>query len=129
MTRFTHHPILLIEDDDDVLEAIRELLMEAGYSVIEAKSGSEAMATLGREPKPAAMIVDFMMAGMNGADFLKLCAADPRLARIPSLVVSAGRPADLAKEGIEAYISKPFRPEQLLDALERLLFDPQSMTG
>lgn len=117
----THHSILLLEDDDDVLESIRDVLLDAGYTVVEAKSGSEAMVALQQGPLPAAMIVDFMMAGMNGADFLKLCAADPRYAGIPSLVMSAGRAAELAAEGIDSYVSKPFRPEQLLSALERLL--------
>jgi CheY-like chemotaxis protein len=123
-------PILLVEDDEDVLEAICDLLEEAGYAVVKAKSGSEAMTALQRGPLPAAMIVDFMMIGMNGADFLRLCAADPRLADIPALVVSAGRPAELAAEGIDSYVPKPFRPEQLLDALTRLLSLPaQSRVG
>lgn len=121
---------MLVEDDDDVCEAIRDLLTEAGYAVIEAKSGSEAMAALQRGPLPAAMIVDFMMTGMNGADLLKLCAADSRLAGIPSLIISAGRPADLEAEGIKSFVPKPFRPEQLLAALERLLVPTaRSSTG
>lgn len=129
MTRTTHRTILLVEDDDDVLEAIRDVLVEVGYEVIETRSGFEAMAALESGPTPAAMIVDFMMAGMNGADFLKSCAADATLARIPALVISAGRPADLAAEGIESYISKPFRPDQLLDALDRLLSVGEAMSG
>jgi two-component system response regulator FlrC len=123
-------PILLVEDDDDILEAICDLLEETGYAVIRARSGSEAMTALQRGPLPAAMIVDFMMIGMNGADFLRLCAADPRFADIPALVISAGRPAELAAEGIDSYVSKPFQPEQLLNALTRLLSRPaQSRAG
>ena len=121
MTQSKQQHILLVEDDDDVLEAVRDVLLDAGYTVIEAKSGSEAMTALQRGPLPAAMVVDFMMAGMNGADFLKVCAADPGLAAIPALVISAGRPAELAAEGIETYIPKPFRPDQLLTALDEIL--------
>jgi CheY-like chemotaxis protein len=114
-------PILLVEDDEDVLEAIREVLEDAGYAVTAARSGFEALASLTGGPPPAAMVVDFMMSGMNGADLLRACAADPALASIPALVISAGRPVDLADHGIRSYLSKPFRPDQLLDALDAAL--------
>ena len=114
-------PVLLVEDDDDVLDAISELLRDDGYSVVTARSGFEALTLLNQRPAPAAMVVDFMMAGMNGADFLKTCAADPRLASIPAVVISAGRPADLAAEGIHNFVPKPFRPERLLTALADML--------
>ena len=103
---------------------------EIGGRLVLSPQTVEAMTALHRGPLPAAMIVDFMMVGMNGADFLRLCAADPGLADIPALVISAGRPAELAAEGIVSYVPKPFRPEQLLDALTRLLSLPaQSRAG
>jgi CheY-like chemotaxis protein len=113
-------PILLVEDDEDVLDAIREVLEDAGYVVATARSGFEALASLTGHPVPAAMVVDFMMSGMNGADLLRACAADPRLEAMPTLVMSAARPADLAGHGIHSYLPKPFSPEQLLEALNAL---------
>jgi CheY-like chemotaxis protein len=122
--------ILVVEDDDDVLDAIREVLEEEGYRVTAASSGAEALSILKREPLPAAMVVDFMMARMNGADLLKECAAEPALAEIPSVVISAGRASDLRAEGIHSFLAKPFRPEQLLSALAEALSDQQrSMSG
>jgi CheY-like chemotaxis protein len=121
MTGSTQQPILLVEDDDDVLEAVRIVLVDAGYAVLEARSGAEAMAALESGLLPAAMVVDFMMAEMSGAEFLKLCSADPWRAEIPALVISAARPADLAAEGILSFLPKPFKPDELLDAVERLL--------
>src|SRR5213080_1695819 len=101
--------ILVVEDDDDVLDAIQEVLEDSGYHVTAARSGSEALGLLQRGALPAAMVVDFMMARMNGADLLRECAATPRLARIPAVMISAGRASDLAAEGIHSYLSKPFR--------------------
>jgi two-component system chemotaxis response regulator CheY len=121
MTGSTRPLILLVEDDPDVLEAIRDVLVEARYAVMEATSGSEAMAVLQNGYVPAAMVVDFMMAGMNGAEFLDWCSGNSTLARIPAVVISAARPADLAAEGISSYLPKPFQAEELLDAVERVL--------
>jgi CheY-like chemotaxis protein len=130
MTESTQQLILVVEDDVDIVEAIRDVLVTARYAVVDARSGSEAMAVLQRGPLPAAMIVDFMMPGMNGAQLLQLCGADPRLAAIPALVISAARPVDLAADGILCFLAKPFQPEELLDALDRILAnDVQAMPG
>ena len=125
----TRLPILLVEDDDDVLDAIRDVLEDAGYQVTPAQSGAEALELLRSGLRPAAMIVDFMMVGMNGKEFLDACAADRNLAGIPALIMSAGRPADLAAEGVHAFVPKPFHPDRFLDALAELVSDRKRMSG
>jgi CheY-like chemotaxis protein len=125
----TRLPILLVEDDDDVLDAIRDVLEDAGYEVTPARSGAQALEILRSGSRPAAMVVDFMMVGMNGRELLDACAADGNLAGIPALIMSAGRQAELAAEGVHSYVPKPFHPDRFLDALAALVSDRKRMSG
>ena len=120
--------ILVVEDDHDVLESIRELLEDSGYQVTAARNGVEALAVLAQMAPPAAMLVDSLMAEMSGAEFLKACAADPKLAGIPAIVISTdatpNRIERLMALGARGYVTKPFRPESLRAELERTLGAP-----
>jgi len=113
--------ILVVEDDRDVLESVRELLEEAGYQVTATRNGVEALAVLRQMARPAAMLVDSSMAQMSGAELLRTCASDPQLSRIPGIVISGHHPADLDVPNVRGFVSKPFNADQLLAALARLL--------
>ena len=113
--------ILVVEDDDDVLESIRELLEDSGYQVTAARNGVEALAVLGQMPPPAAMLVDSLMAEMSGAEFLQACATDPKLASIPAIVISGNSPAALDVPNVQGFVTKPFGPDQLLEPLARVV--------
>jgi CheY-like chemotaxis protein len=112
--------ILVVEDDDDVLESIRELLEDSGYRVTPARNGVEALAVLGQMPPPAAMLVDSLMAEMSGAEFLEACASDPKLAGIPAIVISGYSPG-LDVPNVHGFVPKPFGPDELLGPLARLV--------
>jgi CheY-like chemotaxis protein len=114
-------PILLVEDDDDIVGAVSDLLTDEGYAVVHAGSGRAALDRLNAGLRPAAMLVDFGMPEMNGAEFMKICSADPALADIPALVMSAFRPADLAAAGLDGYLQKPFRPDDLVRQLAHMV--------
>jgi len=111
--------ILVVEDDGDVLESIREVLEEAGYQVIAARNGVEALAALDRMPAPAAMLVDSWMAEMGGPELLRMCASDPRLARVPAIVISGHHHA-VELPNVRGFVPKPFGADQLLGALARV---------
>jgi CheY-like chemotaxis protein len=113
--------ILVVEDDRDVLESIREVLEDAGYAVTSARNGEEALACLRRMPRPAAMLVDFMMPEMTGPELIRQCAARPELAEIPVVVISGQRFEDLRETAAHGYLPKPFAGEQLLEALARVV--------
>ena len=113
--------ILVVEDDDDVLESIRELLEESGYQVTATRNGVEALAELRRMERPAAMLVDSLMAEMSGAEFLKTCAADPGLAAIPAIVISAHTHGAIDMPNVHGFVPKPFNVDQLLGAVAGLL--------
>jgi CheY-like chemotaxis protein len=113
--------ILVVEDDGDVLESIRELLEDSGYQVTAARNGVEALALLGEIAPPAAMLVDSFMGEMSGAEFLEACAADPKLAGIPAIVISGDSHAALDVPNVHGVVPKPFGPDELLGPLARLV--------
>ena len=116
--------ILLVEDDNDIAEAVQDVLLEQSYTVTRADSGTAALAQLASGYRPQAMIVDFGMAEMNGLEFLEACRQQPGLAAIPAIVISAFRPGDLAREGVHDYLQKPFNPDELVRQLARILTGP-----
>jgi CheY-like chemotaxis protein len=81
------------------------------------------MAALCQMAPPAAMVVDSLMAEMSGAEFLRACAADPKLVQVPAIVVSGHRQGAVDLPNVRGFVLKPFDPDRLLGALARLL-DP-----
>jgi CheY-like chemotaxis protein len=106
--------VLVVDDENDIREAMSELLAEEGYVVFGAGDGAEALKQL-RDHHPAVVLLDLMMPGMNGWEFRAAQKGDPDLSTIPVIVLSAlGRVAGLDAAG---YIEKPFEVQQLLDAI------------
>jgi CheY-like chemotaxis protein len=114
--------ILLVEDDDDVREAVAEVLREHGYDVAWAADGAEAMRALRSGLRPSAILLDLMMPVMDGFAFRAEQRSDPALAPIPVIVVSAGRSLerDACALGAAARIEKPARVEDLLATIARV---------
>jgi CheY-like chemotaxis protein len=107
------HRILLIEDDDLLREGLRQVLEEDGCRVAAAADGAAGMEILKRgEIAPCFIILDLMMSGMNGWDFLQLHARHPALSNIPIAVASA---YPFAEKEISPGIvlRKPFSPARL----------------
>jgi CheY-like chemotaxis protein len=80
--------ILIVEDDDDTREALSQLLRGQGHHVLDAAHGVEALNLL-RWVRPALIITDLSMPVMTGWQLLERLAADPRLSKIPVIVLSA----------------------------------------
>jgi len=81
-------PVLIVDDDEDIRNALREILPTWGYSVIGAADGYEAM-TFAREFTPATIILDLFMPKMNGFLFRRWQLAQPNLANVPVIVLTA----------------------------------------
>lgn len=79
--------ILVVDDDPDMRDLLAYVLDDAGYSVNGAGDGAEALEALDSTPTDA-ILLDFNMPGMNGNEFLERRAADPRLAKIPVIIIS-----------------------------------------
>ena len=114
--------VLVVEDDADFREALVSALEHAGYEVIAAVNGAAALQLLQWRIMPSVVLLDLMMPVMDGRTFRRHQLADPNLAAIPVIVLSADAgAADLVSSpGVEAVLSKPVDLEALLRVLDGL---------
>jgi signal transduction histidine kinase len=114
--------VMIIDDDDDLRSSMRDLLSIRGYATVEAANGAIALDLLRGGLRPRIILVDMQMPVMDGPAFCEACAADPELAAIPVLVVSADVTAAMraARFGGASILRKPVKPDALLKTIERL---------
>ncbi len=115
--------ILLVEDDPALRAALSEALEESGYEVACAADGQDALAQLGAPPAPSVILLDLVMPVMDGWSFRAAQRKDPRLAAIPTIVLSATIAVDpRALDGLEpaAALAKPFDLDRLIATVQRL---------
>jgi CheY-like chemotaxis protein len=114
--------VLVVEDDADFREAVVSALEHAGYEVIAAVNGAAALQLLQWGIVPSVVLLDLMMPVMDGRTFRQHQLADPALASIPVIVLSADADAaELATSpGVRAVLQKPFDLEVLLRELQVL---------
>ncbi len=109
--------ILVIEDEQAIREMIGFALRREGYEVMDASSVSAAEALLA-DKLPDAMLVDWMLPGVSGVDFVRHIKEDERLQDIPVIMLTARTEEDDKITGLDAgaddYISKPFSPRELM---------------
>jgi two-component system phosphate regulon response regulator PhoB len=113
--------ILVVEDDPDVRECLREVLEDAGYVVTTAHDGDEALARLAQPPRPAVMLIDFVMPGMSGQELIRACGASPELAEIPVVIISGQRFHELEVTAAHGFLPKPFAGDEVLEAIARAI--------
>src|SRR5204863_7477007 len=89
------HKILVVDDDADIREVLREVLTESGRHVLTAANGLEALQILRAGSSPCMVLLDLMMPVMDGYNFLVHQQNDPALAQIPIAVISAGRSIEI----------------------------------
>jgi excisionase family DNA binding protein len=124
-TRSTEGPLVLIVDDDDKLrEFVRVNLEMDGYSVREAASAAEGLAALEEEP-PDLILLDVMMPEVDGWEMLRRVRERHGVDAIPVIMFSGkvdDRTGAAAEEhGAQAFIGKPFDPQQLIQSTKQLL--------
>jgi CheY-like chemotaxis protein len=110
------HMVLIIDDDEEVREAVRDLVGMKGYRVEEARDGEQALALLERAEVPCIILLDLVMPVMDGWQFLERLRASARLASVPVVVVSA-HAASHAPVGASGLLLKPFEARELLRAI------------
>jgi CheY-like chemotaxis protein len=98
-------PILVVDDDEDIRESLRDLLEEDGFPVLTASHGEEALAKLRTSVRPCLIILDLMMPIMDGYQFHEALKADPALRKLPVLILTAGRGSP--PDGVLGVIHKP----------------------
>lgn len=113
--------VLLVDDDPAMLEALASAIEGRGREVVRARDGREALSRLQSDPGIRLIVLDAVLPVMDGWALREAMKADPRLAAIPVVVISAyeervrERPIESA-----AFFPKPFRVEDFLTSLDRL---------
>jgi CheY-like chemotaxis protein len=109
-----HCPVLIVEDDEDLREMMAQLLSLEGFHSATVANGREALQYLQDAEKPQVILLDLMMPVMDGWEFRRQQQADPDLAPVPVIVLSAldqGRASDLEPA---AFLKKPLDFDRLL---------------
>lgn len=117
--------ILLVDDEDDIREVAQmSLEMTAGWTVVAASSGQEAL-RMAAAQRPDAILLDVMMPGMDGPDTARALRAAPETADIPVVLLTAKvQAADRRRFddlGVAGILAKPFDPMALADDVRRVL--------
>jgi two-component system, OmpR family, alkaline phosphatase synthesis response regulator PhoP len=115
--------ILVVDDERHIVRLVEVNLTKAGYQVVTAYDGVEALQKVQSE-HPDMVILDVMMPRMDGFETLKKLQADPTTAEIPVIMLTAkAQDADIFRgwsSGVSSYLTKPFNPRELLTFVERI---------
>lgn len=111
--------ILVVEDNWDIREALRQALEVEGYEVYTAENGKIGLEKLRTVPRPCLILLDLMMPVMNGLDFLEVLQTNDLLATIPVGVVTAYGDLAAQARGAAGFIKKPVDLEALLSFVAR----------
>lgn len=116
--------ILVVDDEPDILNLLDYNLKKAGFKVLQAKDGPEAI-ELAIKKKPALVLLDIMLPDMDGTEVLKRLKSDPMAKHIPVIMLTAkGEEVDRVvgfELGAEDYITKPFSPRELVLRVKAVL--------
>lgn len=113
--------ILVVDDDANIRELIRQQLETEGYNVREAKDGVDAIHQI-KTARPDLILLDVMMPQINGFDVAAVLKNDPQTADIPIIILSIIENKERGYHiGIDRYLTKPIDPEQLLNEIGSLL--------
>ena len=115
---------VLVTDDEPGIRTVVTRMLERDYIVLEATNGREAV-DIARREKPDVILMDLMMPEMDGYAACSLIKADPETRTIPVIILTAvGHEFNrkfASEMGAEAYVTKPFTPQQLMGVISSLL--------
>jgi CheY-like chemotaxis protein len=112
--------VLVVDDDEDIREALADTLTLLGFRVSTAADGAQALAAMEASPEiPVAIVLDLMMPIMDGEEFGRTIRANPRFASIPIVVLSARNEADAiaAELHADSVLRKPVLLSDLRSAI------------
>jgi len=119
--------VLVVEDSVTQREMIEDLLKGSGLTVKTAGDGVEALEQM-QGNCPDIVVMDIVMPRMNGYELCRRIKTDPKTERVPDVMCSSkGEEFDRywgMKQGADAYISKPFQPQELVGTVKQLLRKP-----
>lgn len=111
--------ILVVDDDPDIRDSLREVLEDEGYEVASVGNGQEALDHLkAASPRPCVILLDLMMPVMDGWQFRREQKLDPEIADIPLIVITATGNRPVLIDAAEL-VMKPLDLRRLFEAVER----------
>jgi CheY-like chemotaxis protein len=123
--------VLVVDDDGELLEVVREVIEEEGYRVLTARNGEHALALLRGGETPCLILLDLKMPGMSGEEFRRLQLADPLFAGIPVVGFTglSNGEADSRRLALASCLRKPVKIHHLLEAIAHYCSDPDHLEG
>ncbi len=116
--------ILVVEDQEDNRRILRDLLTNAGYDIVEATNGREALAAAAAH-RPDLILMDIQLPVLDGYETTRRLKADAALAAIPVIVITSyalsGDEAKARIAGCDDYVTKPYSPRQVLAKVREYL--------
>ncbi|HEY5811640.1 MAG TPA: response regulator transcription factor [Terrimicrobiaceae bacterium] len=116
--------VLVVEDEPDVVDLLRNNLTKAGFSVLIASDGLKGL-ELARKKRPEIIVLDLMLPGMDGYSVCKALKRDPDTEVLPIIMLTArGEPTERVQGlemGADDYVTKPFSPRELVLRIQALL--------
>jgi CheY-like chemotaxis protein len=119
-----HYKILVVEDDQDIMRILTHTLTGAGYQVVPAYGGEDAIRKVALH-KPDLVLTDLSMPKVSGVEVIEAIKSDPATQHIPVIAVTAhvwdGLAQSAGQVGCDGYISKPFTTKQIIQEVYRHL--------
>ena len=116
--------ILVIEDQEDNRQILRDLLSSVGYELIEAENGEDGVAAAAAD-RPDLILMDIQLPLLDGYEATRRIKAQPALSAIPIIAVTSyalsGDEDKARAAGCEGYVTKPFSPRELLAKIREYL--------
>jgi CheY-like chemotaxis protein len=111
------HLVMVVDDDDDIRETLAGLLEDEGYAVAAFPSGRDALNALRSGVGPQVILLDLMMPVMDGTEFRREQLADPALAAIPVILITAAGLERVARAEFSEVLRKPLKIDHVLDLI------------
>ena len=116
--------ILVVEDEEDNRQILRDLLATSGYEMVEAEDGEQALAAVDQH-RPDLILMDIQLPIMDGYEATRRIRANPANKRIPIIAVTSyvlsGNESMALAAGCDAYVPKPYSPRELLAKIREFL--------
>ena len=122
--------ILIVEDNEKNRKLVRDVLRFKGYQTVETETAEEGL-RVARESRPALVLMDIQLPGMNGIEALGHLRADPATRDIPVMAVTASAMTHdrrkIMAAGFDGYQSKPINLKEFMESVRRLLDQRQAV--
>ena len=116
--------VLAVEDQEDNMQILRDAIVNAGYEIIEAENGEQALA-LAAKHRPDLILMDIQIPIIDGYEATRRIKADPALRSIPIIAVTShaldGGEQKARAAGCDDFVAKPYSPRQLLVKIRQVL--------